>query len=208
MKVLYTKYQREYLRKRYRKYSFKVLAEMFNANFGTNKTAHAIKDYCRRQGFHKTNGDGRFQEGHKAWQNGMTTEEYKSHFTEESYARATADTLPHNSKYKVGDRCDYKINGVYRPCIVISDEPNVPFKERIIQEDRKVYEDAHGKIDRDTKIIHLDGDYHNCDISNLVAVSDYEHLILAQNGWTGNADLVRCGIAYAKLKTLLKGARA
>lgn len=180
----------------------KALTEMFNKKFGEHRTVCGIKTYCKRHGFYKTEGDGRFVNGHDAWNKNLSTEEFKSHYTEESYAKATADTLPRHTKYKIGDRFFNKENGKPIPYILTSTEPYVDLKKRGVRESVYVWEKYNGPIDSKSYIWNLDGDLMNNDISNLILVRKED--IPKLSPFYGNKELMLLGSKVCELENLLK----
>lgn len=75
-------------------------------------------------------------------------------------------------------------------------------------ESRLVWKAHHGEIPEGHKIIYLDGDRMNVDISNLAMVSDAEHLEMTREKLRfKNPDLTRAGVAVAKLTVATKKAK-
>ena len=197
----YTDEQKAYL-KEHCKVSRKLLTEMFNKEFNEHRTVIGIKTYCKRHGFHKVEGNGQFVNGHKAWNKDMPTEELKTHYTKESYANATADTLPRHTKYKIGDRFFNKENGRKVPYILTSTESYVDLKKRGIKESVYVWEKHNGPLDPENFVWNLDGNLMNNDISNLVLIQKKDIPKLAP--FYGNKDLVLLGIKLCELEQLIK----
>ena len=202
-KEQYTDEQKLYL-KEHCKVSRKQLTEMFNEKFGEHRTLCGIKTYCKRHGFHKVEGDGRFVNGHKAWNKDMPIEELKAHYTEESYANATADTLPRHTKYKIGDRFFNKENGKPIPYILTSTEHYVDLKKRGIRESKYVWEKYNGPVEDNCFVWNLDGDLMNNDISNLVLIRKKD--IPKLQPFYGNRELMLFGSKTLLLEDLVKEA--
>lgn len=201
--IKYTDTMLKYLKEHSKVYSRKELTWRFNFIFHKHQTVNAIKKICAFYGF-KAATDGKFVDGHDAWNKDMDVEEYKTHFTEESYLSSTQDTLPHDYKYKVGDRCYQSVNGKKVPYIVVSTEPGVELKHRCKPETLYVWEKIHGPVPDGYSIMHLDGDNMNNDISNLIMVSDYERLIINSYGWQCHPEIMKTGLMIAKLNKALK----
>lgn len=197
----YTDEQKLYL-KEHCKVPRKLLTKMFNEKFGESRTVCGIKTYCKRHGLHKVEGNGQFVNGHKAWNKGMPIEEFKSHYTEESYANATADTLPRHTKYKVGDRFLKKENGRQVPYILTSTEKYVPLEHRGIRESIYVWEKHNGPVKKGYFVWNLDGDLMNNDISNLVLIQRKD--IPKLSPFYGNKELMMLGTRVCALENLLK----
>jgi hypothetical protein len=71
---------------------------------------------------------------------------------------------------------------------------------------RYLYEQYHNiELPDDIKIIFLDGDKSNYDITNLVAVTDKEfQYMMSLKVFSGNPDVTELGLQVAKLKTKIK----
>ena len=181
--------------------SKKELTERFNEQFGTSKSVRAIKSYCDARGYYSP-FNGKFQKGHVSWQTGLRGDDYKSHFTEESFARNQQKYTEAKKTKKIGD--EIVIDGV--PFIVTSLEYGIPFHERRQPKRRVVWERLHGEIPKDHCIICLDGNPMNCDPSNLYCMPTRYRAILAQNKWWfGNAELTLAAIKWCELFYALKG---
>ena len=195
----YTDKQEEFLREQCQGRTRKELTDLFNQEFRTNKTVLAIKSWCNNRGLHNGN-TGRFAKGHISWQTGLSKNEYKKHFTKESFKRLI-NGLMDKRIHKVGDT----ITRHGKPYIITSTEPNVPFDERIIIKRRFVYEQSYGEIPEGHKIIQLDRDQMNCELDNLRCVPDKYIPVLNKNRWlAGNKDITLAAIKWCKLFNALK----
>lgn len=182
--------------------SRKELTERFNREFGTSKSVLAIKSWCNMRGYNSSN-TGRFEKGNVSWQTGLSKEEYKSHFTQESFERGLEKMLQSNKTRKIGD--EIVIAGV--PWIVTSLEYGIPFSDRRTPKRRVVWENHYGEIPKDCCIINLDGDPMNCDISNLYCLQKkYVPLIGKNQWWFGNAELTLTAIKWCELQGAIKSA--
>ena len=180
--------------------SRRELAEEFNKEFGTSKTAQAIKCWCNARGYNSS-ADGKFKKGHVSWQTGLSSEEFKSHYTKESFERGIEGMRQANKTAKIGDevvKC-----GV--PWVVTSLEYGVLFQDRIKLKRRVVWEQLHGEIPKDHCIIHLDGDQMNCDPSNLYCIPTKFRPIISKNRWWfGNPELTLTAIKWCELHYAIK----
>jgi hypothetical protein len=175
--------------------SRKELTERFNEKFQTSKSELAIKSYCNNRGFNSSS-DGKFKDGNISWQTGLNKEEFKSHYTEESFNRLLTPMLNANKTLKIGDETIK--HGI--PHIVISVDYDIPFESRIIPKRRYVWIQAHGEIPETHCIIHLDGDDQNCDIDNLYCMpTRFKPLIAKNQWWTGNRELTLTAIKWCEL---------
>lgn len=198
----YTPEQQKFLAKNAPHMSRKELTERFNREFGTDKSVLAIKSYCNQRGYNSPN-TGKFERGNVSWQTGLSKEEYKSHFTQESFERGIEKMLQSHKTRKIGD--EIVIAGV--PWIVTSLEYGVPFSERRTPKRRVVWEEYNGEIPQDCCIINLDGDPMNCDISNLYCLQKrYVPLIGKNRWWFGNAELTLTAIKWCELQGAIKSA--
>ena len=98
----YSVEQEEFLKVNAPLMSRKELTLRFNAKFGTDKSVRAIKSYCVARHYNASS-DGRFRDGNVSWQTGLCKEDFKSHYTEESFGRMTKKILDMQIKYNLGD---------------------------------------------------------------------------------------------------------
>lgn len=199
----YTAEQQEFLRDNSFGMSRQQLADSFNARYGTSKSVRAIKSYCNNRGW-KSGHDSRFKTGHRSWQTGLSSEEFKSHYSDESFFRMLKPMAAVNKKWHVGD--EVIAHGV--PMIVTSEEFAVDFYSRLTPKRRYVWEQAHGTIPPGHRIIHLDGDRMNCDIENLYCIPDKFVPILNKNHWlTNEREHTLTAIKWCELFYALRGAK-
>ena len=193
----YTDEQREFLKLNSPKMSRKELTEAFNRMFGQDKTVDAIRTFCKKNGYYAPT-DGRYQKGNKTWSTGLSKEEHRKHFSDESYANVIGNLDARKTK-GIGDEYQMKFGNDTIPYVVVSLDYSLPFKKRIMPKTRYVWEQAHGPLPEGHCIIHLDGDVQNCELDNLMAVSNYERLVLNGNHWSGKGELTKAGVLYARL---------
>lgn len=192
--------QEEFLKENAPLMSRKELTERFNEKFGTDKGVRAIKTYCNNRGYNASS-DGRFQEGHVSWQTGVCGDDFKSHYTDESFTRLTEKMINANKTKKIGD--EIIKNG--EPFIIVSVDYSLPHDKRRQPKRRVVWEQLHGEIPKDHCVICLDGNPMNCDPSNLYCMPIQFRTILAKNKWWfGNAELTLAAIRWCELHYALK----
>lgn len=180
--------------------SRKELTESFNAKFGTNKSVSGIAQACNARGYNAS-FDGRFKKGNRPWFEGMSSEERKSHYTEESLRRATEASIKVTKKLKLGD--EFVWDGV--PHIVVSVETGAPLKNRLYPKRRYVWEQLHGKIPNTHCIVCLDRNLMNCDPSNLCCIpKSFKALLSRNNWWSDNAELTLAAIKWCELHFAIK----
>ena len=180
------------------------LAEEFYKRFGKRRTANSLICRCKKNGV-RCDLDSKFQKGKPSWHSGMSAEEYKSHYTEESFAKGKFKKGERSLAYKydVGDeviRDDY----VY---VKISDDPKISPKQQWKSKQRFIYEQHYGELPDGYQVIFLDGDRENFDIENLAAITDSERMTLTANKWYGKGEIAKTGIVYAKLMNAIKEAK-
>ena len=196
----YPKEQQDFLRDNAPSMSRKELTDTFNLKFSTDKSVRAIKSYCNARGFNSSN-DGRFKNGNRSWQTGLNAEDFKSHYSEESFSKMTRNMIEANKTRKIGDTVVK--SGI--PHIVISTDYSIPFEQRIVAKRRYVWEKAHGEIPKDHMVLNLDGDPFNCDLSNLACVPTKYRPQLNKNGWLGKSkDITLTAIKWCELKYAIK----
>ena len=183
------------------------LANRFNKRFGTNKSVGTLKSVCNNHGLY-TGRDGRFtSETSVRWQRGLDKVSFKSHYTDESFARMTKKMLQmgQDNRAHVGDTIIRR--GI--PYIVVSEEPNELWDNRIKNKARYVYEQYYGKIQNDDMVLHIDGDKMNCNIENLILLPQrYRPFFRWHHWWDLTGDLLVSAIKWCELNELVKGARA
>ena len=180
--------------------SRKDLTEAFNAKFGTNKSVSGISQACKARGYNASS-NGRFRKGNRPWFADMSSEERKSHYTEESLRAATEAALKVTKTLKIGD--ERVLGGV--PHIVVNTDIGVPKEKRFYPKRRFVWEQLHGEIPTGHSIICLDSDQMNCDPSNLYCIPNGFKAILSRNNWWfSNAELTLAAIKWCELHFAIK----
>lgn len=174
----YSEEQIEFLKVNAPRMSRQQLTECFNAVFHCDKSVIAIASYCNKREFNSSN-DGRFKKGSIPWQKGLRGNEFKKHYTDESFKRMRAACTESNKTARIGD--EIVINGV--PWIIVSLDYSKPYWERREPKRRVVWEEANGKVPKGYCIINLDRNLMNCDIDNLYCMPTKYRPLIAKNGW-------------------------
>lgn len=196
----YSVEQEEFLKVNAPIMSRKELTKQFNEKFGTSKSVLAIKSYCNNRGYNSSS-DGKFQVNHASWQTGVRGEDFKSHYTDESYTRMRKAVDEANKTHKLGD--EIIIDGI--PWIITSLDYGTPLWERRQPKRRVVWERLHGEIPKDHCIICLDGNPMNCDPSNLYCMPIRFRTVIAKNQWwSSNAELTLAAIKWCELYYAIK----
>lgn len=196
----YPSEQQEFLKVNAPLMSRRELTERFNIEFGTKKTVRAIKSYCNARGYNSSS-DGKFQKGNVSWQTGLSSADFKAHYTEESYARMFNAMYYARDFLKVGD--ETVKNG--EPWIVTSVDYNLPLEKRRIQKRRYVWQQLYGEIPQDHVIVCLDGDPMNCEPSNLYSMpKKFVPILGKSHWWFGNAEMTLAAIKWCELYFTIK----
>ena len=186
----------------------KELTERFNKRFGTNKSVTTLKGVCNRYGLY-TGRDGRFTtESSPRWQKGLSSEEFKSHYSDESFGAMVNPMIKSNRQHKVGDEIE-RHGASY---IVLSEESGVAWDKRIKSKAVCVWEEANGIIPEGYILVHIDGDLTNCELDNLRALpfSYIRQFRWMFNGKWADAhpELKKSAIAVCDLLEVCKEARS
>lgn len=180
----YSVEQQDYLRENCKRMTRQELTKGFNARFGTQKNARAIKSYCNSRGWNSSS-DGRYQKGNRSWQTGLGGEDFKSHYSDSTFRAMVTPMAEVRKKWRVGDETIR--HGI--PVIVTSVDYTLKFEQRITPKRRYVWEQVHGSIPPGHRIIHLDGNPMNCELDNLYCIPDRFVPLLNKNHWfTNNRD--------------------
>lgn len=191
----------DWLRQRSSGINRKDLCDMYNNEFHESIPYDAFYGACSR--YHIKNGvDCTFKKGSIPANKGKRQEEYMS---PEAIARTIKGRFKQQSGHQIGDVYVKLKHGKPQPYIKLGYS-----QQQEMLYARYVYEKEHNvKLKARDKIIHLDGDYLNCDIDNLMLVDNREHLIIVGNrpgfnGYANDKELTKAIILTTKLHTLIK----
>lgn len=195
-----TEEQEAYLRNHAPVESRMQLTNGFNATFGTAYARTTITNWCNQRNLHNGN-DGKFKEGHYSWQTGLRGEEYRQHYTEDSWNKAKSGLVFAEQKYQEGDV--FTRHGL--PVFYKGGNAGVPIDDRVEYASTVVWERANGKLPEGMKLVHIDGDVQNYQLDNLKAIpvswlADLRHV----GGLTDNRKLNETKLAYCALKEALR----
>lgn len=170
----------------------KHLCELFKQRFKEELSITALRN--QKAKLHIKSGliGGRFEKGHASPNKGKKWSEYLSAESQEKLRQTCfkKGNIPHNHK-PIGTEVQVT-DGYIKVKIA---EPN-----KWALKHRLVWTQANGEIPKGVKIIFLDGDRTNCDLSNLAAVKDAEELIMNRHGlFKQNKELTTTGVNIAKL---------
>jgi len=184
------------------------LTDAFNARFDTARSYEAVRNFCKRNGYH-TGRTGCFEKGNKPFNKGMKgwtaagTEATRfkvghvptTHVPVGTYSMTTARRkfVKRTGKY-------YDIKPYWRLKVA---ENKWHFLHQL------VYQATHGSIPKGSVVIFVDGDTLNCSSENLVCVSRAALAVLNSRSGFADAPLEvrRTIIANVKLRQKINAAR-
>lgn len=196
----YTKEQHEFLVKYYQLYDRNILTKMFNETFNENRNPNAVQTYLEKHHISSPRS-GKFEKGNIPFNKGVPLSEWMS---EEGIERIKATQF---DKEKTINNSNYNHKNVgdeYVDCygyIHIKVGYNTGNKAQRFwkMKHHLVWEQNYGPIPKGHKIIFLDGNPLNCDISNLKCVADDVHLYMNQYGfYKHSSEVTEAGIAVCE----------
>lgn len=198
----FTPAQKDFMKHYAPQMSRKELTKRLNEVFGTSISINTIKGWCARNKLTSPNGNGRFtSETSPRWQSGLSKEEFKSHYSDESFKNMINPMIKSNIQYHIGD--EIIRHGI--PYIIINDDFGYGIDNRIKRKSIYVWESNFGTIPDDYMIIHLDNDNMNCDISNLRCIpQSYRAFFRHNNWWSASPEIKEVAIAWCNLFYILK----
>jgi len=157
---------------------YNTLAKRFNERFGMNLDRNGIRNVCNKNGF-----------GNRDLYRPSLTEKMRKKMLED-YPIGTERELPTGTYVKIGNAPQTGQG--------ISSSVNWKLKHHLI------YEEAHGEIPPNHKVVFIDQDKTNFRLSNLACISEREQLLLTKCGWlNGNPQVFFAGLAWVKLRLAL-----
>lgn len=177
--------------------SSKEMADMVNEKFGTDYTPGMIKQFRQRHGI-KSGRTGWYQRGHAPGTKGKTLEEICKH-DPEKLARVKS------TQFKKG-----QTSWNHVPIGTISKNKEGYLVKKVSEEGgqwdrwkslhRLVWEEHNGPIPAGMSIIFKDGDRTNCDIDNLMMVSQAENRVLTRKQLRfEDSELTEAGVHMVRL---------
>lgn len=173
------------------------LTEKFNQHFNENRPYNTIRSFCSRNKIPSPNGDGRYTaETSPRWQKGLSKDEFKEHYTEQSFNQLITPMLESHVKYSIGD----EVIRHDRPFIVVNNNFGHGIDARLKPKDAYVWEQHNGAIPDTHMLIHLDNDPMNCDISNLRCIPrKYRAFFYHNDWWNCSPEIKKLAIQWCKL---------
>lgn len=168
----YTKEQRQFIIDNVKGTNYRVLAEMFNKEFGENKTRQQIKGYCNRHDL-RNGVDSKatiFKKGHDPYT-----------IVKPLYSEKKTG----NGEVLIKVREDAKIGNYLE---------NWELKKVV------VWEQHYGKKPKDLMVLQLNGDKNDCNIDNLILVEVHETMLLYKLDYVFNdPQLTLSALYYIRL---------
>lgn len=171
------------------------LTERFNKKFNLNVSKKAVAGRKSKLNISSGIVGGQFQKGQKSFNKGLKWDEYMPKESQERSRKTVfkKGNVPPNHR-KIGSE---RIDSDGYVLVKTQDghlQKNWKLKHRL------VWESMYGNIPKGYKIMFADGDKTNCDIKNLILVSDSEELIMNQNKLVKkNSDLTKIGLNIARI---------
>ena len=187
--------EEQWLTKNVKGLTLKELAKRYNKKFNMHLSESAIANRKNKLNLHSGLTGGQFQKGQIPWNKGKTWDEYMPKESQENSRKTTfkKGSIPPNHREIGSERLDS--DGYI--LVKIQDgkgHNNWTLKHRL------VWQSMYGNIPKGYKIMFADGNKQNCDIKNLILVSDAEELIMNQNKFVkDNADLTKVGLNIARI---------
>ena len=172
--------------------SLKELREQFNKKFGYNLSESAIANRKNKLGLSSGIKGGQFQKGSIPFNKGKKQKDYMSEeaINKTKNTRFKKGNIPHNHRPVGSERTT--LEGYIEVKVA---EPNKWKIKAVV-----IYEEKYGKIPKGHKVIYLDGNRQNLDVSNLKAISSAEELIMNSNNLRyDNKELTESGCLVAKI---------
>ena len=172
--------------------SLKELREQFNKKFGYNLSESAIANRKNKLGLSSGIKGGQFQKGSVPFNKGKKQKDYmsKEAINKTKNTRFKKGNIPHNHRPLGSERTT--IEGYIEVKVA---EPNKWKTKAVV-----IYEEKYGKIPKGHKVIYLDGNRQNLDVSNLKVISNAEELIMNSNNLRySNKELTESGCLVAKI---------
>ena len=172
--------------------SLKELQEQFNKKFSYNLSESAIANRKNKLGLSSGIKGGQFQKGSVPFNKGKKQKDYMSEeaINKTKNTRFKKGNIPHNHRSLGSERTT--IEGYIEVKVA---EPNKWKTKAVV-----IYEEKYGKIPKGHKVIYLDGNRQNLDVSNLKVISSAEELIMNRNNLRySNKELTESGCLVAKI---------
>lgn len=192
MRHYYTKEEDQFLINNVKGITLKELTKKFNDNFNYKLSESAIANRKNTLKISSRIKGGQFQKGQVGWNKGKKWKDYMSQEGQNNSRRTCfkKGNKPHNHRPVGSERIT--IDGYVK--IKVAEPNKWELKARVI------YENKYGKIPVEHKLIYLDGNKQNLELSNLKVVSSAEELIMNNNKLRyDKKELTEVGYTIAKI---------
>lgn len=187
--------EEQWLTKNVKGITLKELTKRYNKKFNMNLSESAIANRKNKLNLHSGITGGQFQKGQISWNKGKTWDEYMPKESQERSRKTTfkKGSIPPNHREIGSERLD---SDGY---ILVKIQDGKGHKNWTLKH-RLIWESMYGNIPSGYKIMFADGNKRNCDIKNLMLVSDAEELIMNQKKFVkDNSDLTKTGLNIARI---------
>lgn len=167
----YTEVQKQFLSDN-RSLPRKELTTLFNTTFGTHQTQKAISAYCKRHGW-LTGRDGRIQKGNQPWNTGTKG------VCKPNSGSFQKGSKPNNQKPFGHERICSKDGYVFVK--VDEQNPHTGYRGRYRPKHHVIWEESNGPIPKGSVLRFVDGNKLNCDLDNLVCITQAVNQRLNKN---------------------------
>jgi hypothetical protein len=191
---LLTKEQVVFVKRNYRRLSITKLTEKLNAHFGIFKTVQQIDCFVKNHRI-LSGRTGRFPKAHTPWNTGTKG----MGICKGNSGCFKKGNVPANIKPLWSERID---SDGYIWIKVPRRDPHTGFPTRYMLKHVWVWENSKGKTPKGSNIVFKDGNRNNCEIKNLILVTDAELAVMNRHEGFGAAppELKETIIALSKLK--------
>ena len=189
----WTEEECQFLKDNVKGITLKELTNRYNKKFNMNLTESAIANRKNKLKLRSGISGGQFEKGHIPANKGK-----KGYMSQEQYEKCKITmfkkgNVPPNRREIGSQRID---KDGYVLVIILDGYLN----KNWVLKHRLIYEQIHGKIPKNHKVVFADGNKRNFDPDNLLLVSYAEELIMNQRKlFTEDAELTKAGLNVAKV---------
>lgn len=189
----WTEEECQFLKDNVKGITLKELTNRYNKKFNMNLTESAIANRKNKLKLRSGISGGQFEKGHIPANKGK-----KGYMSQEQYEKCKATmfkkgNVPPNRRKIGSERID-------KDGYVLVKIRDGHLNKNWVLKHRLIYEQIHGKIPKNHKVVFADGNKRNFDPDNLLLVSYAEELIMNQRKlFTEDAELTKAGLNVAKV---------
>lgn len=189
----WTEEECQFLKDNVKGITLKELTNRYNKKFNMNLTESAIANRKNKLKLRSGISGGQFEKGHIPANKGK-----KGYMSQEQYEKCKITmfkkgNVPPNRREIGSERID-------KDGYVLVKIRDGYLNKNWVLKHRLIYEQIHGKIPKNHKVVFADGNKRNFDPDNLLLVSYAEELIMNQRKlFTENAEFTKAGLNVAKV---------